>query len=232
MILEIACNNIQSVIHAVEGGADRIELFSNIQEGGVTPSLGTMRMSRVFEVPVYGMIRPRGGNFCYSPKEVEIIKYDIESAQIAGLDGIVFGALLPNGEIDAKLCEQVLTWWDKPITFHRAFDFVSNQTTSLNLLIELGFERVLTSGGQPSAIQGLNRIKDLANLSEGNIKILAGAGINSSNVHNFSDIVGLEGIHTTAKKNVTNQNAMLDSNWVSDSKEIEALRSILDETTE
>ncbi len=97
MILEIACNNLISVARAAANGADRIELFSNIHEGGVTPSLGTMKAATAFGLPVYAMIRPRGGHFCYTPQEVETLKWDIDSAHEAGVQGIVFGALTAQG---------------------------------------------------------------------------------------------------------------------------------------
>ncbi len=232
MILEIACNNIQSVANAAGNGADRIELFSNIHEGGVTPSLGAMKAAKAFGLPVYAMIRPRGGDFCYTKREIETIKWDIESAHQAGVDGIVFGALDARGALDFVLCEEVLNLWGKPATFHRAFDFVGNPFTALEIIIDLGFERILTSGLTSTALLGLSCIQELVEHAEGRINILAGAGINHENAIIFKNIKGLEGIHTTAKRNVTHQNALIDSNWVSDSKEIQTLRSILDERTE
>lgn len=227
MILEIACNNLKSVETAAKNGADRIELFSNIQEGGVTPSLGTMKAAVAFGLPVYAMIRPRGGGFNYSPLERETLKWDIESAHQAGVHGIVFGALTAKGEIDRALCEVLRSYWGKPATFHRAFDLLGSPFTALEELIEIGFERVLTSGGAATALEGIGVIESLVAVSKGRIQILAGAGINSQNAAAFSQIAGLEGIHTTAKNMVQASNVTSDILWESDPHEIRAIKSLI-----
>ena len=227
MILEIACNNIISVEIAAENGADRIELFSNIHEGGVTASLGTMKAAVAFGLPVYAMIRPRGGHFCYTIKEVETLKWDIDSAHQAGVHGIVFGALTAEGEIDLALCEVLLSYWGKPATFHRAFDLLGSPFTALEELIEMGFERVLTSGAAATALEGIGIIESLVAASKGRIQILAGAGINSTNAAAFSQIVGLEGVHTTAKRMVQDSGVASGPLWVSDAKEIRAIKSVI-----
>ena len=229
MILEIACNNIQSIANAATNGADRVELFSNIHEGGLTPSFGTMKSSIAFGLPVFVMIRPRGGDFFYTDKEIETIKWDIESAHQAGVDGIVFGALDATGAIDYALCEAVIKLWGKPATFHRAFDFVGNPLRALETVIDLGFERILTSGLASSAVIGYDRIQELAEQANSRIKILAGAGINPENAGIFKKIKGLEGIHTTAKTQGLKSREMLDPNWFSDPEAIQKLRFILGE---
>ena len=227
MILEIACNNIQSVIHAVEGGADRIELFSNIQEGGVTPSFGTMKAAVSFGLPVYAMMRPRGGHFCYTNHELESLKWDIESAHEAGVQGIVVGALTAKGEIDTALCEILLSYWGKPATFHRAFDLLGSPFTALEALIELGFERVLTSGGAATALEGIGIIESLVAASKGRIQILAGAGINRENAAAFNHIAGLEGVHTTAKRLIQDSGVASGPLWESIAEEIRAIKAVI-----
>jgi copper homeostasis protein len=228
MILEIACNNFNSVATAAANGADRIELFSNIHEGGVTPSLGTMKAAAAFGLPVYAMMRPRGGHFCYSPQEVETLKWDIDSAHEAGVQGIVFGALTAQGEIDTALCENLLSLWGKPATFHRAFDLLGSPFTALEQLIDMGFERVLTSGGAATAVEGILLIEELVVASKGRIQILAGAGINKGNVGTFSKIAGLEGVHTTAKRMITDSGVASGPLWESNADEIRAIKALLD----
>ena len=228
MILEIACNNLNSVATAAANGADRIELFSNIHEGGVTPSLGTMKAAAAFGLPVYAMMRPRGGHFCYSPQEVETLKWDIDSAYEAGVQGIVFGALTAQGEIDMALCENLLSLWGKPATFHRAFDLLGSPFTALEQLIDMGFERVLTSGGAATAVEGITLIEELVVASKGRIQILAGAGINKGNVGTFSKIAGLEGVHTTAKRMIQDSGVASGPLWESNADEIRAIKALLD----
>jgi copper homeostasis protein len=228
MILEIACNNLNSVATAAANGADRIELFSNIHEGGVTPSLGTMKAAAAFGLPVYAMMRPRGGHFCYTPQEVETLKWDIDSAHEAGVQGIVFGALTAQGEIDTALCEILLSLWGKPATFHRAFDLLGSPFTALEQLIDMGFERVLTSGGAATAVEGITLIEELVVASKGRIQILAGAGINKGNVGTFSKIAGLEGVHTTAKRMIHDSGVASGPLWESNADEIRAIKALLD----
>jgi copper homeostasis protein len=228
MILEIACNNLNSVATAAANGADRIELFSNIHEGGVTPSLGTMKAAAAFGLPVYAMMRPRGGHFCYTPQEVETLKWDIDSAHEAGVQGIVFGALTAQGEIDTVLCQNLLSLWGKPATFHRAFDLLGSPFTALEQLIDMGFERVLTSGGSATAVEGITLIQELVVASKGRIQILAGAGINKGNVGTFSKIAGLEGVHTTAKRMIQDSGVASGPLWESNADEIRAIKALLD----
>ena len=227
MILEIACNNLNSVAIAAANGADRIELFSNIHEGGVTPSFGMMKAAVSFGLPVYAMMRPRGGHFCYTNHELESLKWDIESAHEAGVQGIVVGALTAKGEIDTALCEILLSYWGKPATFHRAFDLLGSPFTALEELIEMGFERVLTSGGAATALEGIGLIESLVAASKGRIQILAGAGINRENIAAFSPIAGLEWVHTTAKHLIQDSGVASGPLWESDAEEIRAIKAVI-----
>ncbi len=161
--LEIACCNLDSIINANKGGASRIELFENLIDGGCTPSYGMMKKAKeISDIPIYVMIRPRGGHFDYSKDELDIMKSDIEICHHLNIDGIVFGILDENSEVNIAACDELLKKWkNKPATFHRAIDLVSNIEKSINMIIDLGFERVLTSGGRATAKEGLHTILDL-----------------------------------------------------------------------
>ncbi|NWS71601.1 CUTC protein, partial [Crotophaga sulcirostris] len=145
-------------------GAGRIELCAGLVEGGTTPSMGLLQVvKQCVRVPVFVMIRPRGGDFLYSDREVEVMKADIRLAKLHGADGLVFGALTEDGRIDTELCTALLAVCRPlPVTFHRAFDMVHDPVVALETLISLGFERVLTSGCDSSALEGLSLIKRLA----------------------------------------------------------------------
>ncbi|NWU50625.1 CUTC protein, partial [Dromas ardeola] len=145
-------------------GAGRIELCAGLVEGGTTPSTGLLQVvKQCVRIPVFVMIRPRGGDFLYSDREVEVMKADIRLAKLHGADGLVFGALTEDGRIDTELCTALLAVCRPlPVTFHRAFDMVHDPLVALETLISLGFERVLTSGCDSSALEGLSLIKRLA----------------------------------------------------------------------
>jgi copper homeostasis protein len=187
-----------------------------------------MKAAAAFGLPVYAMMRPRGGHFCYTPQEVETLKWDIDSAHEAGVQGIVFGALTAQGEIDTVLCQNLLSLWGKPATFHRAFDLLGSPFTALDQLIDMGFERVLTSGGAATALEGITLIEELVLASKGRIQILAGAGINKENVGTFSKIAGLEGVHTTAKRMIHDSGVASGPLWESNADEIRAIKALLD----
>lgn len=200
--LEIACSNFQSCLHAQAGGADRIELFENLSEGGCTPSFGMMKLVKEkIQVPIYAMIRPRGGDFKYSDAEFEIMVYDVILCLELGIDGIVFGILDAKNNVDIKRCELLLKFWkNKNATFHRAIDMTTDMETSTQEIIDLGFERILTSGGKPTAEIGLEKLKSLNNKIGNQISIMPGSGISHENIHLFSDF---NEIHATCKSIVT-----------------------------
>ncbi|NWH30059.1 CUTC protein, partial [Chloropsis hardwickii] len=152
------------VLTRLSAGAGRIELCAGLVEGGTTPSMGLLQVvKQCVRVPVFVMIRPRGGDFLYSDREVEVMKADIRLAKLHGADGLVFGALTEDGRIDTELCTALLAVCRPlPVTFHRAFDMVHDPLVALETLISLGFERVLTSGCDSSALEGLSLIKRLA----------------------------------------------------------------------
>ncbi|NXG46458.1 CUTC protein, partial [Psilopogon haemacephalus] len=163
-LMEVCVDSVESAVNAERGGAGRIELCAGLVEGGTTPSMGLLQVvKQCVRVPVFVMIRPRGGDFLYSDREVEVMKADIRLAKLHGADGLVFGALTEDGRIDTELCTALLAVCRPlPVTFHRAFDMVHDPMVALETLISLGFERVLTSGCDSSALEGLSLIKRLA----------------------------------------------------------------------
>ncbi len=229
MILEIGCNSYASAKIAFENGADRLELFSDWQSGGCTPSLGTMKKCANFDIPIYAMIRPRGGHFNYSEEEFEIMKSDVRACKDANISGIVFGILTAAKEIDQIRCKELLKLWDGPATFHRAFDSVNNPQESLEVILDLGFERILTSGQKQSAIEGIELIMSLVSQSRNRIRILPGSGINTLNVKEFLNIEGIEGIHTTANTILTYEDIAGKNESIVDKETVRKLRSIMDE---
>uniref|UniRef100_A0A9J8D5H1 Copper homeostasis protein cutC homolog n=2 Tax=Cyprinus carpio TaxID=7962 RepID=A0A9J8D5H1_CYPCA len=162
-LMEVCVDSVESAINAERGGAGRIELCCSLLEGGLTPSTGLLQVVKEsVRIPVYVMIRPRAGDFLYSDWEVEVMKRDIEQMKIHRADGLVFGALTEDGRIDTELCMELLAASRPlPVTFHRAFDMVHDPAVALEALISLGFERILTSGCDCSALEGLPVIKRL-----------------------------------------------------------------------
>lgn len=151
-------------------------------------------------VPVFVMIRPRGGDFLYSDREVEVMKADIRLAKLHGADGLVFGALTEDGRIDTELCTALLAVCRPlPVTFHRAFDMVHDPQVALETLISLGFERVLTSGCDSSALEGLSLIKKLAEQAKGRIVVVPGGGITERNLQRILEGSSASEFHCSAR---------------------------------
>ena len=161
-----------------------MELCSNLYESGTTPSAATIRWAvQMLDIPVFVLVRPRGGDFVYSELEFELLRSDIEFCRNEGVAGIVSGALLPDNSIDRERTRLLLdAAAPLPFTFHRAFDLTPDLNHSLETLIELGVDRVLTSGGKPTAPQAVSNLKNLHEQAAGRITILPGGGINSSNI--------------------------------------------------
>lgn len=201
--LEVCCTDIESVIAAKAGGADRVELCTALELGGLTPSIGLIKRAvEVFGKGVFVLIRERAGDFVYSDAEIEVMKSDIKAAVDAGAGGIVIGALKPDKAIDTSAVKLLMeAAKGAEITFHRAFDEVKNPESALLELIELGCDRVLTSGQKDSALDGIPLLKRLNEISNGRIIILAGAGVNHENAPIILNETGGKEIHGSAKIN-------------------------------
>ena len=199
-MLEICCFSLESCLIAQEAGAKRIELCGGMFEGGTTPSAGLIGLARQnLTIQLYVMIRPRGGDFCYSETEFEVMKADIQSAKNLGVDGVVFGILNPGGSID-KARTTALVKLANPLktTFHRAFDVAKNPYQALEDIIDCGCERILTSGQKNTAIEGIDLLKALVEKSKNRIEIMAGSGVNAQNAQQFLNI-GIHALHMTGK---------------------------------
>uniref|UniRef100_A0AAY4E701 Copper homeostasis protein cutC homolog n=1 Tax=Denticeps clupeoides TaxID=299321 RepID=A0AAY4E701_9TELE len=200
-LMEVCVDSVESAIAADRGGAGRIELCSSLLEGGITPSVGLLQVVKQYvRIPVYVMIRPRGGDFLYTDREVEVMRKDIELMKAHGADGLVLGALTEDGRVDAELCMELLAACRPlPVTFHRAFDMVHDPAVALEMLISLGFERVLTSGLDSSALEGLPLIKRLVEQAKGRIVIMPGGGISERNLQRILEGSSVQEFHCSAR---------------------------------
>ncbi|PHM60161.1 copper homeostasis protein CutC [Xenorhabdus ishibashii] len=200
--LEICCYSISCALVAQKAGADRIELCASPPEGGVTPSFGALQHARQhLSIPVHPIVRPRGGDFCYSNTDFEVMKNDVARIRDMGFPGVVFGLLNEEGHIDRLRMRQLMSLsGNMKVTFHRAFDMCFNPHVALEQLTELGVQRILTSGQQQNAELGLPLLKELLQASQGPI-IMPGAGVRMSNISKFLEI-GVTEVHSSAGKTV------------------------------
>ncbi len=198
MIIEVCAESYEYAVKAEKAGADRIELCKDLHLDGLTPNYeSSKRTIETLDIPVFILIRPRGGDFIYSHEEFELMKRDILKFKKMGCKGIVSGVLNDDNTIDIKKTKELVEL-SRPLefTFHRAFDKVNNPLNEIENLIELGIDRVLTSGQKEKAIDGLVLLKQLNSISKNRIKIMPGSGINKSNIVNF---VNFEEIHGSFK---------------------------------
>ncbi len=202
LTFEICVDSVLSVQNAANGGAQRVELCDNLVEGGTTPSLGMIETALAVEgIEVFVIIRPRGGDFFYSEEEFRVMEKDVIRAREAGAHGIVSGLLLPNGDIDRERTARLIKHAKGlPFTFHRAFDVCRNPVKALNQLIDLGVNRVLTSGAEPTAIQGKALIARLVDQAGDQIIIMPGSGINRHNIVPLMETTGAQEFHFSARK--------------------------------
>ena len=217
MLIEVCCPDIPSVHRAVEGGADRIELCRDLALDGLTPSREDIReavaLCHANGVKVHVLVRSREGDFVYNEDEANQMSQEIIMSLEEGVDGIVIGALAADGSLDIPTCQKwinVAKEWQKEqghvaplgITFHRAFDVCSNPMQALEDIIAMGCNRLLTSGQQPSALQGIPMLKQLVEASAGRLCILAGAGVSAENYMQIVQEAGVSEVHGSFKGGV------------------------------
>lgn len=199
--LEICANSVASCLEAQKGGAYRVELCAAIPEGGTTPSYGDMAMAReLLEIKLHVIIRPRSGDFLYSLLEHKIMLKDIESALRLGVDGIVIGCLTKDGEVDMERNRELVeAAQGMSVTFHRAFDMCRYPFESLERIISLGCQRILTSGQQPQAQQGTPLLKELVKRAGDRIIIMPGSGVNKNNIAALARETAAKEFHLSAR---------------------------------
>lgn len=186
---------------AQQAGADRIELCSGPEEGGVTPSAGLIRAARErLQIQVYPIIRPREGDFLYSEEEFRIMLRDIEYCKQVGCNGVVIGMLLADGRVDELRCGRLVeVAYPMGVTFHRAFDRAADPFAALEIIIRIGCERILTSGQRPVAMEGAELLHELVREAEERIVIMPGSGVRSENVAQLAARTGAVEFHTSAR---------------------------------
>ena len=197
--VEVCANSVESALSGQSGGAVRIELCDNLAEGGLTPSPEQIQRARKgLHIQLYVIIRPRGGDFVYNDADFETMKQSIRMCGEIGCDGVVIGLLTPQGTVDTRRCAELIQMarlFSMGVTFHRAFDACRDLFQSLEEIIHLGCDRILTSGGKNSAPEGAWMIKQLIDRAAGRIHIMPGAGISVENIVELVRITGLKEFH-------------------------------------
>ena len=231
MIVEICANSFESALAAQNGGADRIELCTQLAVGGLTPSHQLIKkVISELSIPVHILIRPRKGNFCYSKEELNIMKNDIEFCKNIGCSGVVSGVLQSDLTINLIATKELIEAANGiDFTFHRAFDCVKDSLISLENLIDLKIKRVLSSGLKPSAIEGISLLSEMNKIANQQIEIMPGSGINLDNVLQFKN-KGFTSIHLSATQQPEKKSASFfegGTEGVSDEKTIRKIMSLV-----
>lgn len=199
-LIEVCLESVADVLAAQQAGADRVELCADLVEGGITPSIGSIELAtQRASIPVMAMIRPRGGDFLYSQLEFEVMLADVAAARRAGAAGVVFGVLTADGEVDRERTARLLDA-ARPmrVTFHRAFDMAREPMAALATLIELGVDRVLSSGREAAAPAGLPLLRRLVEAAGDRIVVMPGAGIDAANIAEVHRATGARELHFAA----------------------------------
>lgn len=200
MKIEVCAYSLESCLNAQNAGAARVELCGGLGEGGTTPSAGLIAAVREkIKIDLYVMIRPRGGDFVYEESEIDVMRRDIDIAKSLGVDGVVLGVLLPNGEVDVRRTRD-LVQHAQPlnVTFHRAFDLTPDALVALEAIIDSGCERILSSGQKPSVPEGTELLAKLVKQASGRIEIMAGGGVSAANAAELA-ATGVDALHLTGK---------------------------------
>jgi copper homeostasis protein len=238
-VIEIATSDFETTKAAVSGGADRIELCANLSEGGTTPSYGTIYQCREnLDVLLYPIVRPRGGDFLYSNDEYEIMLHDVKLCKQLGCDGVVIGLLNSDGTIDLKRTATLIDIaYPMGVTFHRAFDRCREPFEAMEQLIQIGCERILTSGQRPAAPDGIQLIMELNQKADHRITIMPGSAVRKENIKTLAQVTGCSEFHSSlrgkAKSNMefihsafANSEESYQNNSI-DPNEVVALRNAL-----
>lgn len=243
-ILEVCVDSVESAVAAAKGGASRLELCGNLVIGGTTPSLGLFEeIRRHTDIPMRAMIRPRFGDFCYTPSEFAMMKRDVEHFRKIGAEGVVIGCLRPDGTLHMnQMRELVEAAGEMAVTMHRAFDVCVDPFEALEQAISLGIDTILTSGQENSAMQGAELLKELQERSKGRITIQAGSGVKAENIEPLYQLTGLKAYHLSGKKTIDSQMAYRKEGvnmglpilseyeiWRTDEENVRAARRVLEE---
>ena len=204
-LLEVCCGSLESVAAAIAGGARRIELCADLELDGLTPPPEWIREAKVLHpgLTVHVLIRPRAGDFVYTPEEADTMVRQIRESLDAGADGIVIGALTPEGDVDTALMERLISEIPSrqaSITFHRAFDVCRRPFDALEQIIGLGCDRILTSGQGPTVVEGSDMLRELRRKAAGRILILPGGGVTPGNAARILARTGCTEIHASASE--------------------------------
>ena len=197
MIKEACVESFEKALEAQNNGADRIELCENLSVGGTTPSYGTVKVClEKLNIPIFPMIRARGGNFVYSKDEIEIMKEDIKVFKNLGVKGLVLGCLTSDNKIDLELTKTLVNLaYPMEITFHKAIDEISNPLDYIEDLVNIGIKRILTSGGKATALEGKDLINDMIKKSNGRLKIVVAGKVTKENLNELSNLISADEFH-------------------------------------
>lgn len=203
-IFEVCANSAQSAIAAQQGGAHRVELCASMPEGGTTPSYGEIMLTKAaIDIKLHVIIRPRGGDFLYSPLERKIMLKDIEMARLLGADGLVFGCLDRQGNIDVPLLKELVdASCGLPVTFHRAFDRCKDARQAIEDIIDAGCSRILTSGQKATAEKGILLLAELVKQADGRITIMPGCGVDEHNIRKIAKKTQAKEFHFSARQKI------------------------------
>lgn len=214
ILLENCANSVQSCVEAERGGAHRIEFCAGLPEGGTTPSFGALKVAlQEVRIPIFPIIRPRSGDFIYTDLEVRQMLSDIYAFRELGVAGFVFGALTPDGTLDCEVNQKLLRAAEGvPVTLHRAFDMTRDMENALEQAIDLGFSRILTSGGQNTALEGSDAIRKLVHKAGNRIIIMAGSGITPDNALDLVSLTGVTEVHGTLQSTIKSPSVFYNPN--------------------
>ncbi|KZL03713.1 MULTISPECIES: copper homeostasis protein CutC [unclassified Pseudovibrio] len=234
MKLEVCVDTIAGLNAAVAGGADRIELCSCLAMGGLTPSVGLMELAAKAPIPVYAMIRPRGGNFIFSPQEVDQMKREIDAARNTNLAGVVLGANQHNTALDTNLLNTLMDHADGlGVTLHRVIDLAPDLIEATHAAVELGFERILSSGGAYKAIDGIENLTAMHKAATGRLSVMPGSGVNTQTAPDILQAAEFTEIHAGCGKTYPQDQRLLEFGFESagekrtDEELVRSLKTIL-----